>query len=228
MRQNQLTKINHKISKEILFAAAMLLDLLLAIISYKAVKEYIMNNIIFKHHAIQYSIFILFWIFINIFLYRKIISKKSRKSYSIMKKFCSYKELYDLVNDENFLEISCFSIDKILESKLWLIIGDTFIPKNYIVCGRFNEGNRGIYILTLVLIDGSSFCASLTSDKEQIEKVKIILQKAIDHFVIIESDKNIKNIRIKLADKYKDEISKGNSYKKLIESWNKEFENINE
>lgn len=223
MRNNisELKRIDNRIYKIVLFILAIMLDLCFGII----VVSFISDRARFDVQNLIYTIiYAILFILLTIFLYRKLISKKGRRSYSVMKRFCSYKELSQMIKEEDFKQIIFKGVDKVFESKHWLIIGDAFVPKNYIAAAYLRKGARDIYCIHIILLDGSYVYYTASIEGNDLEQIKRTLRSSIKQMVIFD-DRNLISEKISKELKSRYERYKGSSdFKAFIDKWNDEFD----
>ena len=218
---SELKRIDNKIYKIVLFILAIMLDLCFGIIVISFIsdrKHFDIQNLIYT------IIYAIIFIFLTIFLFRKLVNKKGRRSYSVMKRFCSYKELAQLTKNEDFKQVIYKGVDKVFESKLWLIIGDTFVPKNYITSAYLRKGARDIYCIHIILIDGSYIYYTASIEGNDLEQIKRTLRRCVKQIVIFD-DRNLISQKISKELKSRYEKYKGSSnFTRFIDKWNDEFD----
>lgn len=87
-----------------------------------------------------------------------------------IKDVCSRKKFREIIKNEEFIEINNLGCGGIYESKSWVKIGKSYIPKNYIANFYIKDSAYGRYRMCIITVNGSHFSYGVGEDALFIER----------------------------------------------------------
>ena len=224
-RKNPLT-VEHNCHGKLFFRWVLIILYILCFrIFFRIIPDIInYNNISSDERQGVISNLIIF-LLISLFMFGRLLNKSARNSMIVMKHICSYDEVYEMVENQVFVEVKNIGYEKMYESELWLKIDGVFVPKNFIVSAYYDQNMRRNYTTRIVLINGREVYYRVGIKLEEVRNTFIKLYEMIPygdfhHESNWEGDNRAGGkVKKTIKERYEKYLSEGHTIQELVNNY---------